>query len=265
MRHVYATLGSLLLVAFLAGGLLHGDDPKTPLKGSGSLPQDWSKLGLTNEQKQKVYTIESEYNSKLDGLQQQIKTLQEQKRDELANVLTDAQKARLKEILAYRARWTVLFRADDPSVWDTDSRRGEKFAVPLWQVPATFRYLRLRRMDTGEALILPLTRDQLQNGKLPSGEVGYWWNGTSKKDWEGRHLGIAQAPRYRFPAPKGMIHVMTEGWDGYTGSGFGHKCFVNDKQYYCWRGQEIRKTLFEVAVSDGPLSPEDRRCLLTQP
>jgi hypothetical protein len=267
---MHVTRGSLLAVAFLAGGLLFGDDPKATLKTRGSLPQDWSKLGLTDEQKQKAYSIETEYQSKIDALQQQIKTMQqqvntleEQKRDELAKVLTDAQKARLKEF-QLAARWVVLFQADDPSVWDTDSR-GEKFAVPLRWAPALVHYLRLRRMDTGEALILPLTRDQLYNGKTPTREAGYWWNGTAKEEWKGRHLGIAQAPRQKFPTHKDQIHVMTEGWDGFTGSGFGHKCFAGDKQYYCWRGKEIRKTVFQIAVTEGPLSPEEKRCLLTQP
>src|SRR5262245_5630548 len=62
------------------------------------------------------------------------------------------------------ARWTILFRADDPSVWDKDAQgaKGEQIAIPLKFAPATFRYLRLRRMDTREALILPLTPDQLR-------------------------------------------------------------------------------------------------------
>jgi hypothetical protein len=62
-----------------------------------------------------------------------------------------------------------------------------------------------------------------------------------------------------------MIGVMTENWDAFTGSGFGHKCFVNDGQYYCWRGKEIKRTVFEIAVSDGPLSPEETRSLLAKP
>ena len=83
------------------------------------------------------------------------------------------------------AEWMILFRADDPSVWDTDCRKPNKFAVRLDRAPDEFRYLRLRRMDTGDALILRLSPDQLQNGKAPDEEVGYWWNGTAKKDWEG--------------------------------------------------------------------------------
>jgi hypothetical protein len=99
MRRVRVVLGSLV-VAFLASGMLFGDDPKATPKARGSLPPNWSKLGLTDEQKQKVYAIESEYRAKIDALQQQIKALQKQQRDDLAKVLTEAQKARLKEILA---------------------------------------------------------------------------------------------------------------------------------------------------------------------
>ena len=83
--------------------------------------------------------------------------------------------------------------------------------------------------------------------------------------WKGRHLGIVQGPRHKFPAPRGMIVMMTEGWDAFAGSGFGHKCFVNDGQYYCWRGKEIRRTVFEVSVTDGPLSAAEKRCLVSRP
>jgi hypothetical protein len=163
------------------------------------------------------------------------------------------------------ANWTILFRADDPSAWDKDAMgaKGEQIAIPLKSAPAEFRYLRLRRMDTREELILPLSPKQLRNGKPPASEAGSWWNGTSKEEWKGRHLGIVQGPRHKFPAPKGMIAVMNDGWDGFAGSGFGHKCFVNDAQYYCWRGEEIPRTVFEIGVSDGPLSTEEKDCLVS--
>jgi hypothetical protein len=166
-------------------------------------------------------------------------------------------------------RWTVLFRADDPSVWDKDAKgaKGEQIAIPLKYAPATFRYLRLRRIDTGEALILPLTREQLQNGKSATADTAFWWNGTAKEEWKGRHLGIVQGPRQKWPElPKGMISVMNEGWDGFAGSGFGHKVFkADDGQCYSWRGKEIPKTVFEIAVADGPLSADEKRWLVSKP
>src|SRR5262249_41055301 len=136
-------------------------------------------------------------------------------------------------------KWTVLFRSSDPSIWDTDSDEKD-FAISLKKAPEEFRYLRLRRMDTGEAQILRIGPNDLQNGKPPTREVGYWWNGSAKLDWKGRHLGIVQAQRNQFPAPRGMIAVMTEGWDCFAGSGFGHKSSFNDGQYYSWRGKQIK-------------------------
>jgi hypothetical protein len=60
---------------------------------------------------------------------------------------------------------------------------------------------------------------------------------------------------------------MNEGWDVFLGSGFGHKCFRNENagQCYSWRGKEIPKTAFEIAVSTDPLSPTEQRWLLAEP
>jgi serine/threonine protein kinase len=157
--------------------------------------------------------------------------------------------------------WTVLFRADDPSVWNTDSA-GQSFAVPLHRVPEDVRYLRLRRLDTGEALLLPVTRSQLFREPGPDSRGTYWWNGTARAEHGGRHLGIVQAPRFAWPNHRGVISVTDEGWDAYSGSGFGHKCQVNDRQYHCWQGKEIPPTAFEIAVSPGPLTEAEARRLL---
>jgi hypothetical protein len=162
------------------------------------------------------------------------------------------------------AQWSILFRADNPAVWNTNAKGpdGVPIALPLSSAPAQFRYLRLRRMDTREALIVVVTPDQLQNAKPTAPETGFWWSGGNKEEWKGRHLGIAHGPRYKFPMPEDMIAVMMDGWEGFAGSGFGHKCFVNDGQYYCWLGKQIKKTAFEIAVSDGPLGPDERRVLV---
>jgi Spy/CpxP family protein refolding chaperone len=98
---------SSMLVVFALGGLLSGDEPKKetppPVKGRASLPQNWNKLGLTDEQKQQIYATRDEYRGKIAVLQAQIKDLQRQERRDLEKVLTDAQKQRLREILAEKA------------------------------------------------------------------------------------------------------------------------------------------------------------------
>jgi Spy/CpxP family protein refolding chaperone len=74
-----------------------------PGKARGQLPQNWSKLGLNDEQKQKVYRVQNDYRPKIDELQKQITDLRDKERREMEAVLTDAQKARLREILTSKA------------------------------------------------------------------------------------------------------------------------------------------------------------------
>jgi predicted Zn finger-like uncharacterized protein len=160
--------------------------------------------------------------------------------------------------------WTILFRSDNPAPWNTASN-GRDYAIPLDKVPAAIRYVRLRRMDTGEALILPLSRDQLGRvSSFPDAAGSYSWNGTAKLDWNGRHLGIAQSPRHKVFAPEGLMVVAYDGWDVFEGSGFSHKCVKNDARYYCLKGQELGRTVFEIAVANRDLSDDEKRFLLTK-
>jgi hypothetical protein len=162
-------------------------------------------------------------------------------------------------------RWTALFRSDDPTVWDSDSP-GERFAIPLRRAPKQIRFVRLRRMDTEQGLILPLLRADLDTVLLPTREREYRWNGTNHFEWDARHLGIVEGPRCKFPAPGGMMVVGHEGWDAWTGSGFGHKCQESPgKQHYCWRGKELRRTVFEIAVTNDPVTADEQNCLLEGP
>ncbi len=93
-----AMLG-ILAVIIGAGGWLFGQDDK-PARGRKALPTYWTKIGLSDEQKQKVYAIQAEYGAKIDALQQQLKAVQRQERVEMEKVLTNGQKARLREIVA---------------------------------------------------------------------------------------------------------------------------------------------------------------------
>src|SRR5438067_1039804 len=76
-------------------------DSKDPApKMRGTLPQNWGKLGLSDEQKQKIYEAQNKYRAKIDALKKQITEMQDQEKKDMEGVLTDAQKARLREIVA---------------------------------------------------------------------------------------------------------------------------------------------------------------------
>ena len=88
------------LIAFLVGGLSLAQEKKDPptVKTKGTLPANWKKLGLTDEQTQKVYKVRADYGDQINTLKQRITQLQSDEKAELLKLLTDAQKARLKEI-----------------------------------------------------------------------------------------------------------------------------------------------------------------------
>jgi hypothetical protein len=155
--------------------------------------------------------------------------------------------------------WTVLFRSDNPGNWNT-SRSGKDFALPVRKAHSTIRYLRLKRMDTGERLIVPITHKQLAGSERPASSPGHWWNGTARDEWGGRHLGIVQVPAAASDQ-RGLVGLALDGDAAYSGSGFGWKTHIDDRQCYCWQGKEIPRTAFEVAVTAGPLSEAEKRWL----
>jgi hypothetical protein len=154
--------------------------------------------------------------------------------------------------------WTVLFRADDPALWNTFSA-GEAFAVPVGQAHRAIHHLRLTRMDTGESVILRIKRDQLGWEPRPVPEKTWSWNGAAKPEYGGGHLGIIDGQRLAWPNLPNDIAIMNDGWDGFRGSGFGHKMNVAGQQHYAWQGKEIPRTPFEIAVTASPLTPEETK------
>ncbi len=112
MRLRWLVLASLL-VAFGGPPAIGDDKPKagsgtaadkdTGGKMRGQLPQNWGKLGLSEEQKQKIYKIQNDFRNKVDALQKQLADLKDQERKELEKVLTAGQRDQLRQILAGKA------------------------------------------------------------------------------------------------------------------------------------------------------------------
>jgi hypothetical protein len=98
----YVRLSALLVGLFvLAGGLPGQDKPKKDEpagKVKGQLPQGWGKLGLSEEQKQKVYKINAKYGEEIAKLDAQIKELKDKMSKERMDVLTADQKKALQEM-----------------------------------------------------------------------------------------------------------------------------------------------------------------------
>jgi Spy/CpxP family protein refolding chaperone len=87
----------LALFGLISVGTIVGQDKA---KARGQLPQGWAKLGLSDEQKQKVYEVQNKFKAKIEDLQKQIEQAREQQRKEELAILTDAQKKKLKEMMS---------------------------------------------------------------------------------------------------------------------------------------------------------------------
>ena len=100
MRTQRLCLAVVLAITLVGSSWLFG---QPPVRGGGRLPPNWTKLGLSDEQKAKVYSVQADYRTKIDALERQIKELRKKEEGELHKVLTAAQKARLKEIIAAKS------------------------------------------------------------------------------------------------------------------------------------------------------------------
>jgi len=96
----------VLTAALVASGGTTAQDAKKEIKkddpapkAKGFLPQNYAKLGLTDAQKQDVYTAQAKYNTEIDKLDAKIRELKAARDKEVKAVLTPEQKKRLEEIL----------------------------------------------------------------------------------------------------------------------------------------------------------------------
>lgn len=179
-----------------------------------------------------------------------------------AKKIDEAKKAAEDEVGAKDLKgpdgWTVLFRSSDPALWNTDANKGESsFALPCARAPRSMKWLRLRRMDTKAEVIFAVTKDQLTQ-RATDGDLA--WEGSGQFAQGGRHLGIDKKAWHRTVQDGGKIMVTHDRGNG--GWGFGHKVHVNDKQYFCWAGDEIDETVFEIAVKPDVLTKAEAELVL---
>ncbi len=91
-------LGVLVIVGATLTVALGADDPpkKDPEKAAvHKLPVNYSKLGLTDAQKKKIYAIEDEIDPNIAKLKKDLEDLQAEKHKRTHDVLTDEQKKAL--------------------------------------------------------------------------------------------------------------------------------------------------------------------------
>lgn len=90
-------LSCLAVALIVASGQSGGD--KTQPKTKVQLPTHFKKLGLSDEQKKKVYEVRAGFASKIQALQEQLDNLKKADIQECVKLLTDDQRALYRKIL----------------------------------------------------------------------------------------------------------------------------------------------------------------------
>jgi hypothetical protein len=170
-------------------------------------------------------------------------------------------------MVAVAANWAVVFRADDPKLWNTDAgdlSDDNGFSINLDDAPENIRFLRLTRKDNGQSVIVAIQRKQLHiNARL--GEDWMWIGGAKARGPEGnknRLLGIARRS-WKTASDKDHLVYRLGGLDsGLKGWGFSKQATTQPDQTYSWEGEPIQKTVFEIAVTGDDLSVEEQGKLL---
>jgi hypothetical protein len=157
--------------------------------------------------------------------------------------------------------WHVVFRSSDPTLWGKDKSDENSFSVALEDFPKEIQFLRLKRMDTGEFLIIPMTNEALNGG--PIGTRLHWCRHTDPK-FRSQHLGLADVGRP--PTQRRKDPFVTNGPNESRGKGWGFGSRYWDERgagvVYQWNGVQIKPTAFEIAVLSGKLPNDQMRLLL---
>jgi hypothetical protein len=146
--------------------------------------------------------------------------------------------------------WITVFCSADPALWN--SAVGD--AGPRSAFPADLKYLKVQAAP-GKYVIIEVTREQLDQG---GGEGRYRWYGGGDLRLNARQLGIYDATESA--TEKGQVSIIRNGF--HPAWGFGIRTYLSDAQGYGWGGKEIEPSLMEIAVTRGPLTPQEQKHLL---
>ena len=106
------------------------DPAKAEAKGPARrLPNNFGKLGLSDEQKEKVYAVQAKYAEEIAKLQKQLADARAKVKVESEALLTAEQKAKLAEMVAATAKKVEEARKQDskakPDASKTDAPKSE--------------------------------------------------------------------------------------------------------------------------------------------
>jgi len=143
--------------------------------------------------------------------------------------------------------WQVLFKGHDPHRWATTfGVPGRKeWGVDAAGVPDVISQLRLKRPDTGESKVIPITNEALY--ACSQVDDRHIWNGTASRYYNALGLGISTTKNI-YPPPVDYVLSGMPCNNDHKSWGFGHRAWTDDRQGWGWNSLDLGQTVFSIAV-----------------
>ena len=131
----------------------------------------------------------------------------------------------------------VIFKGSNPDGWGTGHHgiEGVETSISSDAIRSDINFLRIRRGDTQESVVVPITKGQIFSNGDPATSG---WNGAAEVFFGGRHVGA-----FAQHLPQEAETKFSQG-----GWGFGHRYDHNDRQEWAWAGRVIQPTTMEISV-----------------
>ncbi len=163
--------------------------------------------------------------------------------------------------------WTVVFRADDSALWrhgagDASAENG--FAMSAEKMPEKPTFVRMKRMDTGDYVIIAM-KQKLDSTGTVDGDLHWTGNASVRHGATASNvlLGISRGSWPTTQKSDELVQRAQGRMDsGYRGWGFSKSAFPSQAQNWSWAGQPIDKTVFEIAVKTTDLNDDEKKHLL---
>ncbi len=154
--------------------------------------------------------------------------------------------------------WLVVFRGNSAIYWDTAIDTSNAFAIPLEKIQEEdIRYVRLRRTDTGEVVIVAIGKELFTEGGQVSPNI-VWANNADRRSAL-RFLGLASAA---LQSGDDLPWIVRQSNRPFSGWGFGSIWGKPGEIATCWQGQRLDSLGIEIAIKGEKLDSSEIRSLL---
>jgi hypothetical protein len=147
----------------------------------------------------------------------------------------------------HESGWTILFQSSNPLLWDIDCSNADSYSVRVECAPRDCKYLRVKRMDTGDFIIIPTNYQSVAGNSWHSLA---WFRGDKRINRQACNLGVVDE---KHVVPDGNPFMAGEGNGHHSGWGFGESG-SEEKQTWQWDSQQLDATVIEISVTSRELT-----------